>query len=64
MALQEPLACPRTQMQTLTRMDTGVVEDFYQMTTKDEFELDEIDTSIVNKNLNLGPPLSVHLPLV
>ena len=35
-ALQEPLACPKTQIQTPTRMDKRVIEDFYHMTTMNE----------------------------
>ena len=35
-ALQEPLACPITQIQTLTRMDKGAVKDYYHMTLMDE----------------------------
>ena len=35
--LQEPSFCkPRTQMQTLTRMNKVVIEDYYHMTTMDE----------------------------
>ena len=29
-----PLACPRIQMQTLTRMDKGFIEDYYRMANK------------------------------
>ena len=32
-APQQPLACLRTQMQTLTNMDKRVSEDYYHMTT-------------------------------
>ena len=46
-ALQEPLPCPRTQTQTLTRMDKEVIEDFYHMTTMDECVLGETNTSVV-----------------
>ena len=35
-ALQEPLACLRTQMQTMKRMDKEVIEDYYHLTRMDE----------------------------
>ena len=47
-ALQESLACPRTQLQTLTIMDKGVIENFHHITIMDECELDETNTSSVN----------------
>ena len=46
-ALQEPLTCPRNQMQTLTIMDKRVIEDFYHITTMDECGLDETNIVIV-----------------
>jgi hypothetical protein len=36
LALQEPQACPITQLRTLIRMDKGVIEVYYHMTTMDE----------------------------
>jgi len=36
------------QMQTLTRMDKGVIKDYCHMTTIDECELNETNTSIVS----------------
>ena len=50
-ALQEPLACPRTQMRTLTIVDKGDIENFYHITTMDEYELDETNTFIVRNIL-------------
>ena len=35
-ALQEHVASPITQLQTLTRMNKGVIEDYYQMTIMNE----------------------------
>ena len=43
-ALREPLACPKTQMWTLTIMDKGVIENVYHVTTMNEFELDDSST--------------------
>ena len=37
-----------TMMQTLTRMDKEVIEDYYHMTPIDTFKLDETNKSIVN----------------
>ena len=48
-ALQEPLACPRTQTRTLIIMDKRVIEDFYHITTMDECGLDETDIVIDKK---------------
>ena len=45
-ALQEPLACPRTQMQNLTRMDKGVVEGLLPYDNNGECELNESNTII------------------
>ena len=47
-ALQKPLACPRSQMQTLTSMDKGVIEDGLPYDNNSECELDETNTFIVN----------------
>ena len=47
MALKRPLAYPRTQMRTLTRMEKGVIEDYYLMATICESELDETNTPII-----------------
>ena len=50
-ALQEPLACPITQMQTLTRMDKVVIEDYYGMTSVDENVNEMKLTHVLLKNL-------------
>ena len=63
-ALQEPLACLKTQMPTLTRMDKEVIEDYYQMTTLNENVNWMKQTHwLPNFHKTLGPPF-VHLPLL
>lgn len=40
MSILKSLVCPKTQMQTLTIMDKGVIENFDHMITIDECELE------------------------
>ena len=61
-ALQEHVGCPRTQMQTLTIMDKGVVENFYHITNMGECELNETNTFILKtKFQTLGPLFFIYL---
>ena len=38
------------QLQILTKMDKGIIKDYYHMTTMDEYDLDETNAFIVKKN--------------
>ena len=49
-ALQEPLACLITHIQTLTTMDKGVVEDYYHDTN--EWKCQVHETNIVKKKIS------------